>query len=135
MHVPSLLEVARSAPPYWPAGVDSIIRSAADEPVILVPHSNAGLYVPAVVEALGEQVRGVVFIDAALPGAGHYTPPEFLRRPSVGYIWFGEPYDKGATQAAKRGWPTVHLPGGHLHMLKDPDALAATVVEIAGDWL
>ena len=36
MHVPSLLAVARSAPPYWPAGVDSIVQSAADEPVILV---------------------------------------------------------------------------------------------------
>ena len=33
VHVPSLLDVARSAPPYWPAGADSIIRSAADEPV------------------------------------------------------------------------------------------------------
>ncbi len=192
VHVPSLLEVARSAPPYWPAGADSIIRSAADEPIILIPHSNAGLYVPAVVDALGEQVRGVVFIDAALPGAGHSTPPEFLRRlaivdgllppwtswwedadvdalfpdahtraeveaeqprmplayydhlppaphhwtaPSVGYIWFGEPYDQGAAHAAKRGWPTVHLPGGHLHMLNDPNAVAATVLQIAGDWL
>jgi pimeloyl-ACP methyl ester carboxylesterase len=191
-HVPSLLAVARCAPPYWPAGVDSIIRSAADEPVILLPHSNAGLYVPAVVEALGEQVRGVVFIDAALPGGGHHTTSEFLRRlatvdgllpqwtswwdeadvdalfpdahvraeveaeqpriplayydhlppaphdwnaPLVGYIWFGRPYDKGAAQAAMLGWPTVHLPGGHLHMLNDPDAVAAAVLEMAGDWL
>jgi len=192
VHVPSLLEVARSVPPYWPAGVDSIVRSAADEPVILVPHSNAGLYVPAVVDSLGEQVRGVVFIDAALPGAGHHTTSEFLRRltnadgllppwtswwdeadvaalfpdahvqaeveaeqprmplayydhlppvphdwtaPRVGYMWFGQPYDKGAARAAKRGWPTVHLPGGHLHMLNDPDAVAAAVLEMAGDWL
>jgi predicted alpha/beta hydrolase family esterase len=58
--VPSLLAIADSVPPYWPAGVDSIIRSAADEPVILVAHSNAGLYVPAVVDGLGSQLRGVV---------------------------------------------------------------------------
>lgn len=191
VHVPSLQAVARSAPPYWPAGVDSIIRSAADEPVLLVAHSNAGLYVPAVVDALGEQVRGVVFVDAALPGAGHYTTPDFLRRlasvdgllppwtswwdeadvdglfpdarvraaveaeqprmplayydhlppaprdwtaPSAGYIWFGRPYDNGAAQAAMRGWPTVHLPGGHLHMLTDPNAVAAAVLDMAGDW-
>ena len=191
VHVPSLLTVAQSAPPYWPAGVDSIIRSAADEPVVIVPHSNAGLYVPAVVEALGEQVRGVVFIDAAMPAAGHHTTPDFLRTlatvdgllppwtswwddadvaalfpdphvraeveaeqprmplayydhlppaphdwtaPSAGYIWFGRPYDKGAEQAALRGWPTAHLPGGHLHMLTDPDAVAAAIVEMAGDW-
>jgi pimeloyl-ACP methyl ester carboxylesterase len=191
VRLPSLLAVATSAPPYWPAGVESIVRSAADDPVILVPHSNAGLYVPAVVEALGEQVRGVVFIDAALPGAGHHTSSDFLRKlavvdgllppwtswwdeadvdavfpdahvraeveaeqpriplayynypppapdnwtaPRVGYIWFGQPYDQGAAQATMRGWPTAHLPGGHLHMLTDPDAVAAAVLEMAGDW-
>ena len=80
VRLPSLLVVAKSSPPYWPAGVQSIIESAADDPVILVPHSNAGLYVPAVLDALGEQVRGVVFVDAALPGAGHHTTPDFLRK-------------------------------------------------------
>jgi pimeloyl-ACP methyl ester carboxylesterase len=192
VRVPSLLAVARGAPPFWPAGVDSIIRSAGDDAVVLVPHSNAGLYVPAVMDALGERVRGVVFVDAALPGAGHYTTPDFLRQlatvdgllppwtswwaeadvdavfpdaharaeveaeqprmplayydhlppaphewttPSAGYIWFGPPYDKGAAQAALRGWPTLHLPGNHLHMLTDPNAVAATVVDMASDWL
>ena len=67
-------------PPYWPTGVDAIIRSAADEPVVLVPHSSAGLDVPAVVDALSDQVRGAVFVDAALPGAGHHTTPDFLSR-------------------------------------------------------
>lgn len=191
VHVPSLLAVARSAPPYWPAGVDAVVRSAADEPVILVPHSNAGLYVPAVVDALSDQVRGVVFVDAALPGAGHHTTPDFLCRlgavdgvlppwtswwddadvaglfpdadvraeveaeqprmplryydhlppapqgwavPPCGYLWFGPPYDKGAAQAAAYGWPTAHLPGNHLHMLADPDAVAAAVLQMAGDW-
>ncbi len=191
VRVPSLLGVARSAPPYWPAGVDSIVRAAGDEPVVLVAHSNAGLFVPAVVEALGDQVRGVVFVDAALPGAGHHTTSDFLRglatvdgllppwtawwdeadvadlfpdahiraeveaeqprmplayydhplpppgegsAPPSGYIWFGEPYDEGAAQAAVRGWPTVHLPGGHLHMLTDPQAVAAAVQHLADDW-
>jgi pimeloyl-ACP methyl ester carboxylesterase len=77
--VPSLLAVARSAPPYWPAGLDSIVQSAADDPVILVPHSNAGLFVPTVIDALGDQVRGVVFIDAALPGVGPHSTQDFLR--------------------------------------------------------
>jgi hypothetical protein len=75
-----LSAVAQSAPPYWPAGRDAIILAAADDSVVLVPHSNADLLVPAVVEALGDQVRGVVFVDAALPGGGHHSPSEFLRR-------------------------------------------------------
>jgi hypothetical protein len=191
VNVPSLLAVAQSTPPYWPAGVDSIVRSAADESVVLVPHSNAGLYVPAVVEALGEQVGGVVFVDAALPGGGHHTTAAFLRRlatddgllppwtawwgesdvaalfpdadlrseveaeqprmpltyydhlppaprdwtaPPSAYVWFGQPYDKAARQAAALGWPTVHLPGSHLHMLTDPEAVADAVLHMAAGW-
>ncbi len=155
------------------------MRAAAEDPVVLVPHSNAGLFVPAAVEVLGDRVRGAMFVDAALPGAGHHISSEFLRGlatvdgllppwtswwdeadvaalfpdgdvrarveaeqprmplayydhlppappgwavPACGYIWFGAPYDKGADQAVGNGWPTGHLPGGHLHMLVDPDA-------------
>jgi len=191
VRVPDLSAVARSAPPYWPEGRDAIVRTAADDPVVLVPHSNAGLFVPAVIEALGDQVRGVAFIDAALPGGGHHSTSEFLHRlatvdgllppwtswwdeadvaalfsdatvralveaeqprmplayydhlppapvgwsvPPCGYIWFGAPYDKGAEQAAGYGWPTAHLPGGHLHMLIDPDAVAAAELKMAGAW-
>ncbi len=183
MHVPSLLDVARSAPPFWPAGVSAVTGSVGDEPVVLVPHSNAGLLVPAIVEALDDQVRGVVFVDAALPGRGHYTTPDFLcalavdgllppwtswwdeaevaelfpdaatraqveaeqprmplsyfdhlppapddwAGPPCAYLWFGPPYDEGAAQAVARGWPTERLPGRHLHMLVDPDAVAAAI--------
>ena len=187
--VPDLSAVARSAPPYWPAGLDAIVRAAADDPAILVPHSNAGLFVPAVFEALGDQVRGVVFVDAALPGGGHHSSYDFVQRLAgvdgllppwtswwdeadvaalfpdaavrgrveaeqprmplayfeqlppapdgwaglpCGYIWFGEPYHSGAEQAAGYGWPTAHLPGGHLHMLTDPDATATAILEMIG---
>ncbi len=76
--VASLQGVATSEAPYWPAGVDAVARSAGDGPVVLVPHSNAGLFVPAVVDALGERVQGVVFVDAALPGTGAVAPRDFL---------------------------------------------------------
>lgn len=189
--MPSLLAVARSGAPHWPAGVETVVRSAAVDPVILVPHSNAGLYVPAVIQALGDQVRGVVFVDASIPGAGHHTPRDFLNRlaivdgllppwtswwdeadvaqaipdpqvraeveaeqprmpltyydhlppaptgwdtPPCGLIWFGKPYDMGAAHAAMRAWPTLHMPGGHLHMLNNPSAVAEAVLRIAGDW-
>ena len=79
VHVPSMLAVATSQAPFWPAGVAAITGSvAADEVVVLVPHSNAGLYIPAVLDALGDRVRGSVFVDAALPGTGHLTTPDFL---------------------------------------------------------
>jgi pimeloyl-ACP methyl ester carboxylesterase len=78
--VASLEAVATSAAPYWPAGVDAIVRSAGDGPVVLVPHSNAGLFVPAVVDELGDRVQNVVFVDAAVPGTGAVAPREFLAR-------------------------------------------------------
>ena len=190
-HAPSLQCVTRAAPPYWPAGVDAIIRAAGAEPVVLVPHSNSGLYVPAVIDTLGEQVRGVVFVDAALPGAGYFAQREFLNalvgadgrlppwtswwdesdvaelfpdaevrarveaeqarmpldyydhlppapdgwdRPPCAYIWFAEPYDAGAATASAYGWPTRHVPGAHLHMLVDPVAVAAAVLETAASF-
>lgn len=44
----------------------------ADVPVLLVPHSNAGLYVAALAET--RDVRGVVFVDAGMPADGPTTP-------------------------------------------------------------
>lgn len=42
-------------------------------PLVLVPHSNAGLYVPALAD--GREVTAVVFVDAALPSRdGGPTP-------------------------------------------------------------
>jgi hypothetical protein len=42
------------------------------EPVVLVPHSNAGLYVAAL--AAERRVEAVLFVDALLPGAAPATP-------------------------------------------------------------
>jgi pimeloyl-ACP methyl ester carboxylesterase len=192
VRVPSLQGVANAPEPYWPAGVDAIAEAAGDEPVILVPHSNSGLFVPSATAALGERVRGVVFVDAALPSAGAYAHRDFLdgltgpdgrlppwtswwdesaiapmfpddevrsrveaeqmRLPVAyydhlppapddwvpsspcAYIWFGEPYDVAAERAAADGWPTKQVPGRHLHMLADPEAVASAVLDLADDW-
>jgi hypothetical protein len=51
----------------------------ADRPVVLVPHSNAGLYVPALTAA--RDVVAAVLVDAALPpasGRAPLAPPELL---------------------------------------------------------
>jgi hypothetical protein len=146
--------------------------------------------VPALIDALCDQVRGVVFVDAATPGAGYHAPREFLTalagkdgllppwtswwqesdvaelfpdaevrarveaeqprmplayydhlppapddwdRPRCAYLWFAPPYDTAADLASARGWPTTHVPGNHLHMLLDPNAVADAVLEMAGD--
>jgi hypothetical protein len=43
-----------------------------DRPVVLVAHSNAGLYVPAVVQE--RDVVATVFVDAGLPAVSGHTP-------------------------------------------------------------
>ena len=51
--------------------IDRWVPAIPDEPVVLVPHSNAGLYVAALADA--RFVAAVVFVDALLPGDGPST--------------------------------------------------------------
>jgi hypothetical protein len=43
-----------------------------DDRLVLVPHSNAGLYVPVL--AAARPIGGAVFVDAGFPGPGRTTP-------------------------------------------------------------
>ena len=47
--------------------LEGFYSSLPDEPVVLVPHSNAGLFMPAL--AARSRVLATVFVDAALPPA------------------------------------------------------------------
>lgn len=83
--VPSLLAVGDSGPPYWPAVVaavmDGIAGAAAGEPLVLVAHSSAGVFVPVIRHALASPVACSVFADATLPAEAGDTPvvdTEFL---------------------------------------------------------
>lgn len=82
--VPSLLDVADSGAPFWPRVVDNVtaVMSGLDlvQPVVLVAHSNAGLFVPLLVSNASRRVLGCVFVDAALPPRSGSTPvlPEEL---------------------------------------------------------
>jgi hypothetical protein len=76
--VPSLLDVGDGEPPFWPRVVDAV---RAGQPVVLVAHSNAGLFVPAIATGIDQPVAGSVFVDAALPvrhGATPVVPPGLL---------------------------------------------------------
>ncbi|MGP3771627.1 alpha/beta hydrolase [Streptomyces sp. SDT5-1] len=83
--VPSLSRVATTEPPFWPhvvAAVRDDLRAVPhDTPLVLVAHSNAGLFLPAIRAALDQPVSGSVFVDAALParsGSTPVAPPELL---------------------------------------------------------
>lgn len=68
--VPDLRRVGASSEPASEV-IAAAMASAADEPSVwLVPHSNAGVYVPVVAAALGRRYCGAVFMDALLPASG-----------------------------------------------------------------
>jgi hypothetical protein len=70
--VPSLVDVADADdPPFWPGVVakvnDAAVGLPRGRPLVLVAHSNAGLFVPVVVRAARRPVAGCLFVDASLP--------------------------------------------------------------------
>ncbi|SDR04387.1 hypothetical protein [Thermostaphylospora chromogena] len=79
--VPSSAGVARGAPPYWPRLVEAACGGAPDGPLIVVAHSNAGLFVPLIVAELGGRAAGCAFVDASIPPPSGDVPAaeeEFL---------------------------------------------------------
>jgi hypothetical protein len=81
--VPSLLGVTDGPPPFWPPiarrVTDAVaVHAPAGMPVILVAHSNAGYFIPSIVEAIARAgthpVAGCVFVDAGLPARTGTTP-------------------------------------------------------------
>jgi hypothetical protein len=76
--VPSLLDVADGQPPFWPRIVELVAGAVADlapeQPVLIAGHSNAGLFLPAIVQASPRPVAGCLFVDATLPSRAATTP-------------------------------------------------------------
>lgn len=84
--VPDLRRVTEFGPPYWNSVAQNVVEAAGQleshGPVLLVAHSNAGLFLPVVAEALTERVVGAVFVDAALPareGSSPVAGPELVQ--------------------------------------------------------
>jgi hypothetical protein len=83
--VPSLLEVGDGGPPYWPRVVAAaragLAGLAGNQPVVLVAHSNAGVFAPVLADGLSQPVASCIFADATVPAATGSTPlaaDEFL---------------------------------------------------------
>jgi hypothetical protein len=76
--VPSLLDVADADPPFWPSVVNKVNSAVSQlpqgQPLFLVAHSNAGPFVPVIVDAAQHPVVGCLFVDARLPSRTGPTP-------------------------------------------------------------
>src|SRR5262245_10940611 len=76
--VPSLVAVADGGPPFWRKAAeivrDAVDQLSADQPIVIVAHSNAGLFVPVIVAAAPRPVTGCILVDAALPSPSGPTP-------------------------------------------------------------
>jgi pimeloyl-ACP methyl ester carboxylesterase len=66
------------------------------------------------------------FFEELLPDLPGGWPPCV-----AGYLVFSEPYRREADEAAEAGWPVREVPGGHLHMLVEPEAVAAAIMRLA----
>jgi hypothetical protein len=83
--VPSLLTVGDGEPAYWPRVVAAVATALdgldADQPVVLVAHSNAGVFIPVIADGIAQPVECTIFADATVPAASGSTPvaeQEFL---------------------------------------------------------
>jgi pimeloyl-ACP methyl ester carboxylesterase len=52
----------------------------------------------------------------------------------AGYLLFTETYRHEADRARAMGWPCRELPGGHFHMLVEPEAVADALLDLTGQW-
>ncbi|MGH8878070.1 MAG: alpha/beta fold hydrolase [Stackebrandtia sp.] len=194
---PSLVDMGTGGEPYWPRVVSAVAAAVSDaaagRELVLVAHSNAGLFVPMTNAGLTHRIRATVFADASLPAPTGETPvvpgeilgflrgladedgllprwtdwfgaeetaalfpdeatrrevtaelprlplsyfeenvpvPEGWDESGCGYLQFSAAYDGSAGLAAERGWPVERLPGGHLHQLIDPEAVADAVLRL-----
>lgn len=79
--VPDLTGVSAGGAPYWPRVVETVRAATPDTPVVLAGHSNAGFFLPAIKEGLGDRVVACVFADAHVPpreGLVRTAEEEFL---------------------------------------------------------
>jgi len=76
--VPSLLAAADGPGPYWPqvvaAVADGLSGVPPGRPLVLVAHSNAGVFVPVIRRGLNFPVASSVFVDATVPAEHGSTP-------------------------------------------------------------
>ncbi len=77
--VPDLTGVAEADEPIWKYFVSQAESAPTGlDDVVVVGHSGAGVFLPAIGERLADHLSGLVFVDAVVPPrtGAHTTPPE-----------------------------------------------------------
>ena len=79
---PDLTGVVDAEPPQWRYLVDAAVDSASDRPeLVVVGHSGAGAFLPAIAHRVKDRLRAVVFVDAIVPpSAGEHRTSEQLSK-------------------------------------------------------
>lgn len=76
--VPSLRSVGEGGSPFWPRVVEAVAAGLAGtdrrQPLVLVAHSNAGVFVPVIERGLARPVACSIFADATVPATSGHTP-------------------------------------------------------------
>jgi hypothetical protein len=76
--VPSLLAVGEGGAPFWPRVVAAVADRLADvqpdQPLVLVAHSNAGVFLPVIRQRLDQPIASSIFVDATVPASQGRTP-------------------------------------------------------------
>jgi hypothetical protein len=57
------------------------------------------------------------------------SPPGWETLPTA-YLAFGDTYAEERSTAERRHWPVRTLPGEHLHLLVDPEAVTDALLEL-----
>jgi hypothetical protein len=70
------------------------------------------------------QPRSLSFFEEVMPEVSGWPDAP------CGYLMFTQGYRHFLEQAQSAGWPSRILPAGHFHMLVDPIAVAAAIVEL-----
>ena len=70
------------------------------------------------------QPRPLNFFEEVLPDVSGWSDAK------GGYLLFTQGYRPSLEQAQRAGWPSRTVPAGHFHMLVDPVAVAAHLVEL-----
>lgn len=127
----SRLDMMKTEPSQWAQEFDQYLAGGG----LFPDWSDSDLHDIIPEDVLRQQVlaelrpRGQSFFTEQLSFSDRWS------KAACGYLLFSPAYNEHARQARQLGWPFIHLPGGHFHMLVEPEQVADALVQIARQML